>query len=406
MFPAIIAKPISMRQRNNISCFNLLILLILFSCSGNKEKQSESKQESIDVAKAFENKQELKLSQFATEVSYIKLETNPDCLIAMVGNLRLGKRYLVLSNGFQGKIFLFTRTGKFIKTIGSMGKGPGEYISISGLVVDDQEKYIFLTDNRQKRLIRYGLADGSAISVNLNNVLNIYGLVLVDSDVFVYVIPDMEKANPCSIIKFDQSLNITKSYMKIDDPIERIANMFGFIKYYKEQFWLSNPVLNSLDIYDSQFQLQKRITLLNRQNNEEFFDLAFSQNGLFVKLVGNILEDRKSTGEITKIYSVNLSGGILYLEQDQVPVYPLNPISQSNSIVDDLCGLNGFSRPGLCSEKGYFIHHLDINFLKEKIEKYRKDESRELDNIDPVLVSIIDKSGNEDNPIIRVIQSK
>ena len=245
------------KKRNNRAVkrkyASLLIILLLFlsACSGKKESRNTIIQESIDVAEVFENKKELRLSQFATEASYIKLETNPDCLIAMVGNLRLGKKYLVLSNGFQGKIFLFTSTGKFIKTIGSMGKGPGEYISISGLEIDEEEKYLFLTDNGQKRLIRYGLEDGSAISVKLNNVLNIHDLVLVDNDVFVYVNPSLEQVNPYAVIQFNQSLKIINGFLKIDEPIDRIANMFGFIKYYENQFWLSNSILkrpkNELD---------------------------------------------------------------------------------------------------------------------------------------------------------------
>lgn len=374
----------------------LLPFALFFSCTSHPIKEPSVMV--IDVSKVYENKQELKLSQFVDSAKYIKLETNPSCLFASIGNLSLGKKYLLVSNGFQGKIYLFTSEGKFIKTIGSIGKGPGEYISISGLVADEDEKYVYLVDSRQKRLIRYGIKDNSARFVSLDQALTIHGIALVNKDLYVYIIPDFNQTNPCSIIQLDQELNYKNRFLPVTEVIDRRINTYGLIKYYKNEFWLSNSVLNSLDVYDGGFQLKRRYQLENRPNQEEFFSLAFFPKGFYVKLVGNIFEKGAGQGEVTRISTLDLSGGSLYFEKDQDPVNPYNPISGSNSIVDDLSGLGGFNRPGNYTEQGYYIHHLDVQYMIENVSKY--------DQIDPELMKLIEQSVEEDNPIVRVLYSK
>lgn len=369
-----------------------LLIICLLSCSNPSDIGPDLLP--IDVSKAFENKQELLLSQFVSEVKYIKLETRPECLFASVGNLHLGQKYLLASNGFQGNVYLFTPQGKFIKTIGSRGKGPGEYVSIAGLAIDRNEEFLYLCDPRQKRLIRYGLEDDSAVSVQLDGVLAIHGIALAADDLFVYVMPDFSRSDRYSILQFSSELKLKKSYLTPTEPIDRIANSFAIIKYYQQEFWLSNSVLNSLDVYDRNFELTRRYQLENRPANEEVFSLAFFSNGLFIKLVSNMMEKNPPAGEVTRISNINnLFRGSIYLENGQDPVFPLNP-----SIMDDISGLGRFTRPGDCTEQGYLIHHLDVQFLKENSQKY--------ENMDPVLRKLVEEAGDGDNPVVRVLKLK
>ena len=60
----------------------------------------------------------------------------------------------------ENKIHIFSRSGQFIKTIGAMGKGPGEFMKIS--MSGSNEHNCFIYDARQSRLTIYS-EDGNLI---------------------------------------------------------------------------------------------------------------------------------------------------------------------------------------------------------------------------------------------------
>ena len=106
----------------NSRIFFLIFIVILFSCSAqNKEKNKiinsfeEDYPQTISLKLPISDVHDLKLSENASNIEYIKLETNPKSLIAYGGDMQFSDDYLFINNG--GILKQFDQSGKFIRQI-------------------------------------------------------------------------------------------------------------------------------------------------------------------------------------------------------------------------------------------------------------------------------------------------
>ena len=72
----------------------------------------------------------LVLSDIVDNVEYLKLETTEKGFIAEIADIKMSDKYVILTSFMVDHALLFDRaTGKFIRTIGKVGQGPGELLS-------------------------------------------------------------------------------------------------------------------------------------------------------------------------------------------------------------------------------------------------------------------------------------
>ena len=89
------------------------------------------------------------------EVSYVLLETKPECLIGNIHKLMITDSMIYVFDKLDTKtIFCFDKDGKFIYKIDKIGKGPGEYLDVLDFDVDEKE-IVYVYDNARKKLITY-----------------------------------------------------------------------------------------------------------------------------------------------------------------------------------------------------------------------------------------------------------
>lgn len=119
----------------------------------------------IKYEELIKQKNNVKLSQIASKVEYVRLETNGKCLIYYYANYYFTDDYIFVSN--KDHILKFTSDGKFVKKIGNPGRGPGEILSIRLMSIIPEKKYIIVHDAVQKKMIYYSF-DGNFIkTVNI-----------------------------------------------------------------------------------------------------------------------------------------------------------------------------------------------------------------------------------------------
>lgn len=101
----------------------IALMGLLVSCSSTPQS---AKLCTVDVAGAMENPAELKLSELASDVRYVPLETTDSCLIGANPNiLLLDKQIVVYSNK---ECLLFNKAdGKFLCKLGHGGNDPEAY---------------------------------------------------------------------------------------------------------------------------------------------------------------------------------------------------------------------------------------------------------------------------------------
>mgnify|MGYP000963158011 CR=1 FL=1 len=135
--------------------------ILLFALAGcGKDKQSTNELITVDVTKNYPEK-ELTLQDFM-DVEYIPLETNNKCLIRGLkgSNIIRTKEYFFLP--WIDKLFQYTKDGKFIRTLGRKGGGPGEFNWIMQIDVDEKKGLVYMLTTTGKINI-YSMETGKFI---------------------------------------------------------------------------------------------------------------------------------------------------------------------------------------------------------------------------------------------------
>jgi hypothetical protein len=132
-----------------------LIINLLFavvSCS-NKENS-----ELLVVPVDTEQNYSLPMSEIADEIKSVELEITDESPITSIAQVLICDNYIVILNRqlTGSNILLFNNDGKFIRQIGSMGQGPGEYTNLGGIIADIQNKRIIVHSGN--KLLYYDFA--------------------------------------------------------------------------------------------------------------------------------------------------------------------------------------------------------------------------------------------------------
>jgi hypothetical protein len=102
------------------------ITLALFFCSCQNKDNSAVR--TIDVLSPAGP--EIKnLSEIATDIQYIPLETHPDAFMKFVGYLKASNDKFYINTVLE--LLCFDKSGKFLYKLNQQGRGPGEYVYLS-----------------------------------------------------------------------------------------------------------------------------------------------------------------------------------------------------------------------------------------------------------------------------------
>ena len=137
-------------------------LLVLF-CAGilavSCREQKKSAPTGADVKEVTfkEAPKDFLIASSFKNIHMIQLEAKEECLISDIKRVVdvEGKVYVLTRTN---EIFCFDRaTGKYIRTIGRLGEGPGEYVSAMDICYDEKEKCICVVDYYKSAIHNYSL---------------------------------------------------------------------------------------------------------------------------------------------------------------------------------------------------------------------------------------------------------
>lgn len=153
-------KSYKVMERIYLFCMMLLIL----SCNGKQSGKDGlilslspvTKNDSLFLVNIDTAQEQdfLKISELFSHVRYIPLETNAASLIGRITQLCThGDTIFILDAVVTKKVQAFYKDGRHISTVGSRGKGPGEYRSPSSMGIDGD--FLYLYDAGTRRLLFY-----------------------------------------------------------------------------------------------------------------------------------------------------------------------------------------------------------------------------------------------------------
>ena len=144
---------------------------------------------------------ECRVSEYASSMEYIPLETTEDCLIGEDFSLIVASKDIFVHSFKNQKIYRFDRNGKYLNPIGKKGQGPGEYICPYSIYVDEASRecfsldtfsgniYVYEYDGTFKRKIHVPVAPGRMMKMGDNYVIAQY-LLDVSTCEMVSVTPE------------------------------------------------------------------------------------------------------------------------------------------------------------------------------------------------------------------------
>jgi len=101
----------------------------------------------IDLSNINIQKKITNLSEIATDIDFIKLETQENCFIATPTKTVFCNNYILIWDRKIQKLLLFDNNGIFLRNISKRGKGPGEYNMIDALCMDPENNNIIFSND-------------------------------------------------------------------------------------------------------------------------------------------------------------------------------------------------------------------------------------------------------------------
>jgi hypothetical protein len=147
-------------MRKVIPISAILLCIIATGC-GHKPMAREATTITLDYRDATPSFDMASMLEDSVEI--VVLETTSESLIGKISDVRLiGDEIFIVADvdDFHQRVVVFDRKGKYLRQIGRLGRGPGEYLRIEAAEITDD--YVVLFDIDQVKLLFYAL-DGSLI---------------------------------------------------------------------------------------------------------------------------------------------------------------------------------------------------------------------------------------------------
>jgi len=206
-----------------------LMLLFLVSCSktGNEDNDTESDSQliTVDFAEMSDAEKTIAFSDIAKNISHVKLETNENVLIDNINKIKLTKNFIFISD--FSNLYQFSKTGEYIRKIGNKGRGPGEYIHISSLEINENHGKIYVHCSTRKKLLVFNLNGEFCHQFNLPQINELafvrdslflaHANVLVGNEEYIFYL-----TNPSS-----DTIPVVENHFNWEHKSDHVMGIFG-----------------------------------------------------------------------------------------------------------------------------------------------------------------------------------
>ncbi len=125
-----------------------LLIWLLFSC-----KNSIVSEKSIDLYALSGSSNVYRLSEISEKIDFIFLETSDSCLLKATRKIICRNGMYFIESG--SRIYLFSSNGSFLNSIGKIGRGPDEYISLNDFDVSSDGNTLALLTNPNRKVFLF-----------------------------------------------------------------------------------------------------------------------------------------------------------------------------------------------------------------------------------------------------------
>jgi len=350
------------------------------------------------------------LSDFASNVKYIKLQTDETCMVAQIFKLLIdGENIFIESQyGVDSRLLRFTSEGDFVNEIGLPGRGPGEYSAVLDFTLNKSKKIIYILDTMGKILL-YDYSGTYFNTIKLDSRPS--NLLFYNDALFLFSAwPDyyLNKGYGIEIKQLSENkkdiylLNRKQIKFQREQGVIIYPNYFYGINANKSISFLEAK-FDTLYNIDSKYNIQPKmvLNLINkvprdllttndyinaRKTHNTYFNFIEVNNYIFFTLI---------TAKLTTyFYLLNKSSG---------EVLKHNVTADKHYIFNDIDGGLSFKPQGLADE-GVLYSSIDCYSLKDHLTKnYSKNVKLKNPAEKENLKKLVKNSDLSDNPIIMLV---
>ncbi|KAA4893310.1 6-bladed beta-propeller [Bacteroides fragilis] len=429
----------------------LLLIITLLGCSSNKKQEPISKSgvPVINLSEDVSTVPSLLLSESAEKLEIVSLEMTDQSMLGDKTEIQVTDHNIWIDHGREFYIYRFSRSGKFLNKIGSIGQGPGEYTTYSTFLVDEDKKEVYIIANTNGVLAYDFEGNFKRKIVDIQTILQLFSSVydqyILNNQKFFAtqnfaLYRPIDKDSLWSFVSLGDDFQKKKYFKnpahvgKEELIIANRANMDRMVNYWREyltsmdtyngQLTLKYPDTDTIYCYDDATnQLLPQYAIFtdeekgdyeathlwfkDRKSFDYFSIFSYYPTKDFVYLIG-------SKGEEVYTYCYNKKDGSVRLQKRQSAIterdvpwfsFPLRQMKRDFVLDNDLGG-GDFTVDSRSSGK-YWIDVLDSSDNENWIDIDQIKSSTVIDESKKKeLIRVLESATEDSNPILMIATLK
>ena len=210
--------------------------VLLISCSGRSKRAVEIKGNGIYAIDP--NSATVLESNIYKSIKTIILETSEACLIGSINSMRVYDQHIyILDRTIAKSLYVFDMEGRFVRQIGGVGQGPGEYLQPFDFTIDKDNNTVYILDGRSQRINKYDLASGRFLhainpdrNVRSDQIEYVEGKLYADAHFYNHSDDNylLRVINESTGVEESRYLNVMEYYKGISNNATQIFSVKAF----------------------------------------------------------------------------------------------------------------------------------------------------------------------------------
>jgi hypothetical protein len=418
-------EPINIKFKIMKQIVFVVISFLVLSCKGDIKKEEGPKYDRnkffvVDYESVLNNKAQINLSELTDDIEYVPLETNDNCLLHRMAEYFFTDDFIFVDNSTH--ILQFDRSGKFIKQIGTPGRGPGEIGLIRMLSVLDDKKQLVVQTNWAHKLYYFSY-DGDFIKAAPFNGDEIWKIKAVPDNRLVYF-------NTCHSGQEDymfaltnqagDTLDVVCNHYKWEDSFHsgQSINYSSFVPFYFYNNTLSFKSMHNdtvYTVYGDSIRADYLVDLGDLQLPQEYrmetYKKIVRMNEFYEKVKGHrfcsVFEAKEMLFISSSDYKdYNTAYNMIYDRPTGSGRLLVDMHSDPGVIINDIDGGPDFWPLGTVNDSTVYMPVLPLDLKNKDF----RDKLTKAEGVDPEkkndLIKMIDGLSESDNSVLMIIRLK
>jgi len=378
----------------------LYIVLLLVSCRNIKTETNSSFITHVFDLKNIKDTIALSLSDFITDVSFVRIETSDKMLISE-GDWLVGDKYIIVQEAKQG-IFQLDKKGSLIRKLAIVGNGPHDINNALMASNDNNDQLIVIRGGRRSNLLNIDLITGDFLNdipmdIEAGHICDMY--ILNDTVITCATIAG-SSSNGNGYYFFSQNF----SGELIDTiPIKHqvMAHWNREHRLFKNENTLHYRPSNSDTIFtvihdrftpDYIFNSDRKGSHDKQKPGDVLFNLVADTKRYFLLRKFVVDKIKPVEGGFATYYN---TVGLIYVDKEK------NKASTVTSFKNDFTGESTLSNPSPFQSNGFFVQPIQAINMLQLIKDAEENEDLKISNR-AQFIDLKNKIVENDNPILLI----